>query len=189
MIESKQTIQNDVFDIEEPKKSSKKIWITVVLLILLVVIGFFVLKFPIDSGLKKGDSASISYSVTLDNGNVIDEVLPDHPKTIVVGDMKVSVIDDLLIGMKEGDNKKISISPDAWAGKYYDPSKVKKIPKILFDNLWEEVVLGRQYVLGTISGVVISVDGDGSSAKVVLDTNDPKTRQNITYKVSIIEIK
>jgi len=189
MTEQKQNVQDDVFDIEEPKKSSWKSLITLILVALLGVVGFFILKNPIASWLKDGDTVDISYSITLDDGTVVDLVTGDHPKSVVVWASDVLVFNDLLLGMKEWESKKISVSPDDWAGKYYDPWKIKKVPKVLFDNLGEEVIVWKKYSLGKISGIVLRIEWEESSAKVVLDTNDPETRQNINYEVTVIKIK
>ncbi len=182
----------DDFDIEEPQTSSKKwIW-TLLLLVLVVIVGFVIIKDPFGGSTraKLGDTVTIAYTATYENGSIYKQRTEQDPLVFVLWSATVAEwVEDQLLSMKKWQTKDFVLTPEAWFAKYYDSSKKQIIPGIIFEQIWKSAESWAYYDLWNIAGTVVSIRWSGNDQKIVLDTNPLETRQNVSYHVHLLDIK
>jgi FKBP-type peptidyl-prolyl cis-trans isomerase 2 len=129
-----------------------------VIIIVVAIAGIYYLKFY--KTVEMGDTVYVNYTGSLDTGEIFDTTLEAvamddsqpkvwwfklrtgyEPLKIVVG--KGNVLPDFemaLIGMREGQKKEITVSPERAAGAK-DPAKIKEIPLVQTLNKEEELTI------------------------------------------------
>jgi peptidylprolyl isomerase len=69
--------------------------------------------------IKAGDTISVNYTGKLENGEVFDTSEGREPITFTVGaGQLIKGFDDAVIGMKEGDTKSITVTPEEGYGEH-----------------------------------------------------------------------
>ena len=69
--------------------------------------------------IKAGDTISVNYTGKLENGEVFDTSEGREPLTFTVGaGQLIKGFDDAVIGMKEGDTKSITVTPEEGYGEH-----------------------------------------------------------------------
>jgi len=148
---------------------------------------------------KKGDFILINYTLSIKDGgkiidtnieeearknNLYDEKREYKPMLVVIGrKWVIEGLEEQLIGMSEGEEKIIEVSPEKAFG-VRDPNKIKVVPA---RDLSSKGIIPRKNMEVEIDGkraTVISVGG----GRVVLDFNHPLAGKTLVYKVSLIKI-
>lgn len=155
-------------------------------LLALLAIGSLAL-FGCDSANKvhTGDTATIEYVATFPDGTVFQS----SGISFVVGKWEVIAgLDEGVLGMKAGKTKKITITADKWYGDLYNPMKVQKISKLIFDKIKIDIKNGSFQKLGdTLEGVIKWMEKDKQGNELVLfDINPRETRDTLVYKVTLV---
>lgn len=138
---------------------------------------------------KNGDTISVHYKGTLDDGTEFDS---SHNRgetltfQIGVGQM-IPGFDSGVVGMTVGETKNITIPATEAYGERVTEA-VQQIPKTSFPENFQFIV--GQQVQGTgpngeaVTAVIITEDTEG----VTLDFNHPLAGKNLNFEVELVEI-
>jgi peptidylprolyl isomerase len=139
---------------------------------------------------KKGDTISVHYTGTFEDGKVFDSSEGKLPLQFEVGKGEViKGFDDAVLGMDVNEEKEITIKPEEAYGKR-EEKLVQHVPRAVFgENAYKlkaGVVLGLKDPSGrTINASVADVSED----KVTLDLNHPLAGKTLKFKIKVVEIK
>ena len=134
------------------------------------------------------DTVNISYTVTLESGEVIEKVPATKPVTVPIGSGKVSMaVEASLLGMHPGETRTVTIQPEDAHGPHYE-GLVQNIDRSIFAGKVDPkpgMVLSLtvkkdgmdQQVPATITAV--------SEESVTVDYNHPLAGKVITYSVTL----
>ena len=138
--------------------------------------------------LQNGDGVFVHYVGTLDDGTVFDKTDEENPVSFLVGaDTILPDINKAFIGMKEGDEKKITIAPEDAFGKW-DEGQVKKLSLLLLDG--QEPQIGQVVKLNMEEGTpdqygkIVNFGG----LTMDVDLNHPLAGKTLHYTIKIIKI-
>lgn len=181
-------LEDDV-EIKEPRKGGKWIF-TILLVVALAIVAFVLWKNPFGGTIAAGDTVTISYVATYENGDVFEAKWVDAPVTFEVGGKQVIPgLSTAVQGMKDGAEKTVKISPKDGYAKYYDPGMVQNIPDVLFRNLREDVVVGKYIKIADLEWVIKDIKEEGGLDVVVLDANPRETWQDLTYDITVLGVQ
>ena len=130
-----------------------------------------------------GDTVTVHYRGTLDNGEEFDSSRGQEPLTFVVGKGQViSGFDDAVRGLSVGQGAKVRLEPDKAYGQYDD--------KLIFE------VPSAQSPEGLKAGDRVRL-GNGAPAVIVevtpqivrVDANHPLAGKALTFEIELVAIK
>jgi FKBP-type peptidyl-prolyl cis-trans isomerase SlyD len=134
--------------------------------------------------ITKHKVASIHYTLTDNDGNVLDSSSGREPLTYIQG------IGNLIAGMEEGLEGKtkgekfnLKVSPEKGYG-VKDDALTQKVPRSAFGT--QEVKVGMQFQ--TNQGGVVTVTHVGL-AEITVDANHPLAGVEINFAVEVLEIR
>jgi FKBP-type peptidyl-prolyl cis-trans isomerase 2 len=137
--------------------------------------------------ISDGSTVSIEYTLTLDNGEVIDSNVDGEPLTYEQGKGQIiSGLETELLGMGEGDAKKVSVPPETG----YGPVREEAILTLNRDQLPKEAQTVGAQIQGqgpngqTLQGKV----ADLTAEKATLDFNHPLAGENLHFEVKILKV-
>lgn len=135
-----------------------------------------------DEIIKRGDKIKVFYTGHLDDGSTFDTNEGKEPLSFDVGSGQViKGFEDAVVGMKEGENKSITIPPAEAYGERHD-EMVVKIPKTQFQG---EVNKGTMVSSNNgMKATVIDVDEND----VTLDFNFPLAGKTLKFDIKIAKI-
>jgi FKBP-type peptidyl-prolyl cis-trans isomerase 2 len=137
---------------------------------------------------KAGDTVSIHYKGTLDDGSVFDSSEGRDPLQFTVGSGQIIPgLDKALPGMAVGDEKTVNVvSAEAYGAK--DPNATQPVPR---DQFPPDIPLeiGTQLQVQTPNGQmmtvsIVEVDDDN----VTLDANHPLAGKDLTFAITLVAI-
>lgn len=135
---------------------------------------------------ENGNLVQVHYTGTFDDGTVFDSSEGKDPLEVLAGaGMLIKGFDDALIGMKDGEEKEITIEPKDAYGEPND-MLVQKIPRSeLSDEITPEVgmVLGVKAPTGQVFPATIK---EVSDDEIVLDANHPLAGKTLHFKLSMV---
>ena len=136
--------------------------------------------------IDQGTKVTMSFSLGLENGEIIDSNFDTQPATFIVGDGNLLPGFEMpLKGLKAGDQGEFVISPENAFGQR-NPENMQQLARDNFDQ--ESLNIGDVFSFQNgedeLPGVVIEI-GDDS---VKVDFNHPLAGRNIIFKVDIIEV-
>ena len=136
---------------------------------------------------------SLTYTLTLSNGEIADEATTAHPFTFIHGiGQTLEAFDKNLEGLKAGDEFSFSLGADDAYGESSEGNLVD-LPKSVFsgpdvppDLLTVGNMVPMQDQDGTpLNGVILSIDTD----TVRMDFNHPLAGQALNFTGKIIEVR
>ena len=134
------------------------------------------------------DTVSISYTVTIPSGEVIDSVPDNQPITLVIGSGRIlKAVEASLMGLEPGRTRTVHILPEDAYGPHY---------KALVHDVARSSFAGRiDPKPGMLLSLAIEKDGvdqqvpatvlAASSETVTIDYNHPLAGRTITYAVKL----
>ena len=133
--------------------------------------------------IDQGTKVTMSFSLGLENGEIIDSNFDTQPATFILGDGNLLPGFEMpLKGLKAGDQGEFVISPENAFGQR-NPENMQQLARDNFDQ--ESLNIGDVFSFqngeGELPGVVIEI-GDDS---VKVDFNHPLAGRNIIFKVDI----
>ena len=142
--------------------------------------------------IKKGDNVKVEYEGRFENGEIFDSSSHgdhSHPLEFEVGSGKVIAgFDNSMIGMKEGEEKEIKISPKEAYGEP-NPQMIKEFPREALPKD-QEPREGMVIVLGTPDGRQFPAKiAEVTKDKVKIDLNHPLAGKTLIFKIKIVEVK
>ena len=139
-----------------------------------------------------GDKVTIDYEGTLDSGEVFDSTKHgdhSHPFTFTAGAGEVIPgFDKGVLGMKEGEEKKITIPPNEAYGEY-DASLRQEIPREAVPSE-KEPKPGMMLVMEMPEGYRVPVQIVAVSEKVItIDLNHLLAGKNLHFSIKVLSIE
>ena len=138
---------------------------------------------------QQGDRIRIEYTGYLDDGQIFDSTeRHGFPMKLTVGEgVFLDVFEQALLGMEEGETKKIRLSPPEAYGEYrYE--KIELIPREQLPTK-NELEVGNLLILQDTDGNEIPTKVlEFTDTEVTLDFNHPLAGITLNYRVTIIEI-
>lgn len=138
--------------------------------------------------IAKDKVVSIDYTLTGDQGNVIDTSQGKEPLAYLHGAGNIIPgLETALEGKNQGDQVKVSIAPDDAYGPK-DDRLIQQVPRTAFQGV-EQVQAGMQFQANTQQGprliTVVDVQGD----QVTIDANHPLAGQTLHFDVNVVGIR
>ncbi|MBI2145485.1 peptidylprolyl isomerase [Candidatus Woesearchaeota archaeon] len=135
-----------------------------------------------------GSKVSVEYKGMLEDGTVFDSSEGKEPIGFTVGSNEViKGFDDAVIGMKKGEEKKITITPENGYGER-DERLMQEIPRSVFP---QEMKLekGMGFSFRTPDGrVVHATVADSTSETVTVDMNHPLAGRNLIFELKLVNV-
>ena len=131
---------------------------------------------------------TLHFSLSLDNGEVVDSTFDKQPASFQVGDGNLLPgFEQALFGLKAGDRRQLQITPEQGFGEP-NPANVQVIPRSQF----ADIELAEGLVIGfagggdsELPGLIKSFD-DGL---VTVDFNHPLAGKTLSFEVEIIKVE
>jgi FKBP-type peptidyl-prolyl cis-trans isomerase 2 len=151
-----------------------------------------------DDVISEGDDVKVNYTGSFEDGEIFDSSLeekvkgtdshnPDRkyePLSVKVGaGQLIKGFDNALLGMKNGDEKEITIPPEEAYGNF-DENLIQQVPIDAFKDAGitpkEDLVLQTQAGVGKITKV--------NEKDVEMDFNSPMAGKTLVFKIKIEEV-
>jgi FKBP-type peptidyl-prolyl cis-trans isomerase SlyD len=139
--------------------------------------------------IQNGVVVSLEYTLTLDDGEVVDEATADAPLEYLHGaDNIIPGLEKALTGLKIGDRKQVVIQPEEGYGEY-DPEDMEEVERSLFPDdleLEEGMMLTMSDENDNLFDAVV-VDYDDEI--VTLDFNHPLAGETLHFTVRVLALR
>lgn len=136
----------------------------------------------------KGSKVSVNYTGKFDDGTVFDSSEGKEPISFTVGGGQViKGFDDAVVGMKKGEAKKITITPQEGYGDR-DEKLQQQVPRSVFP---QEMKLekGMGFSFKTPTGQVIHATITEANAEAVtVDMNHPLAGRNLIFDLKVVDV-
>jgi FKBP-type peptidyl-prolyl cis-trans isomerase SlyD len=135
----------------------------------------------------------ITYTLTLDSGEIADQATSEHPFVFIHGiGQTLEAFDQNLHGLESGTEFKFSLNAEEGYGKS-SPQMVIDIARAVFDGPEvpkDLLELGNMVPMqdqdgNPMNGIVLAVD----SEKVKMDFNHPLADQNLHFSGTVISVR
>lgn len=138
---------------------------------------------------KTGDTVSIHYTGTLNDGSTFDSSDGRDPLEFTVGSGQIIPgLDKALPGMTVGDKKTVEIPADEAYGQRQEEA-LQTVPR---EQIPAEIPLdiGTQLQVQTPTGEVMPVMvAEVTEAEVTLDANHPLAGKDLNFAIELVDIK
>ena len=141
------------------------------------------------SQVKEGDTISIHYTGTLDDGTVFDSSEGSQPLSFVVGSGEViEGFDEGVRGMEVDETRDITIAPEQAYGQYYE-ELVKVVPRSAFPpNVIPSVGLGFELQLPSGQSMPVRII-EVEDEDVTIDANHLLAGETLYFKVRLVSME
>jgi FKBP-type peptidyl-prolyl cis-trans isomerase SlyD len=132
--------------------------------------------------------ASIQYTVSDEEGQIIDSSEGGEPLVFLVGAQNViQGLEEALLGKNVGDQLKTTVEPAKAYGEY-NPEGVQEVPMDAFEGV-DDIETGMAFTAETEQGpmnlIVTGIEGD----MVTVDGNHPLAGKALTFDVTIEAVR
>ncbi len=138
---------------------------------------------------KAGDTASIHYTGTFDDGETFDSSEGREPLRFTVGAGEIIPgLDKEIEGMEVGEKKTVKIAAEDAYGQH-DPARLRAFPR---SDIPENIPLepGIQLQMQTPDGQMMIVTvAEVTDDEVVLDANHPLAGKDLTFEVELVAVE
>ena len=136
---------------------------------------------------KKGDTVKVEYVGKLEDGTIFDS--SEHhgkPLEFTIGDGQViEAFENAFIGMSEGDEKEITISPPQAYGDY-NPELVKALPREYFPPD-QDIQPGMMFTMKLENGHQIPVRiSSVDETTITVDLNPPLAGKTLIFQIKLV---
>ena len=136
--------------------------------------------------IEQGTKVTMSFSLALENGELIDSNFDSEPATFILGDGNLLPgFEAPLQGLKAGDQGEFVIAPENAFGQR-NPENIQQLARDNFGH--QAITVGDVFSFqngdGELPGVVVEIGSD----LVKVDFNHPLAGRNIIFKVDIVEV-
>ncbi|MDV0442989.1 FKBP-type peptidyl-prolyl cis-trans isomerase [Methanorbis rubei] len=148
-----------------------------------------------DQTAKVNDTVNVFYTLTLEDGMVAESNVGKTPLTFVVGSGRVvKGFDDAILGMKPGETKTVTLTPDLAYGEY-SYNTYADVPISMaetYNNGPIEIgstFLMYDYSTGAIQvvlGEVVIIDNESNMTRVVI--NAPYAGKTLIFEITLDSI-
>ncbi len=132
--------------------------------------------------------ASIHYTLTDDQGRVIDKSPQSRPLSYLHGAGNiVPGLEKALAGRKPGDSLEVDVKPEEAYGARNE-NLVQAVPREAFSSVGE-VEPGMQFNVQTDGGPLLVTVVDVGDAQVRIDANHPLAGRNLHFAVEVADVR
>lgn len=137
---------------------------------------------------KKGDTAAVHYTGSLEDGTIFDSSKDREPLQFIIGDGKlISGFEEAVVGMSPGESKKVTLSAEEAYGPHR-PELTVEVEKKQFPPEMNPQV-GQHLQIPQSNGEVVNVRVTGlDDSSVTLDANHPLAGKDLTFQIDLIEL-
>lgn len=140
-----------------------------------------------DKTAKEGSTVKVHYTGSFEDGKVFDSSEGREPMQFTLGESKlIKGFESAVVGMKEGEEKTISLEPKDAYGERNDKLQQEIPVKAL--NIKGEPKPGMVLTLrdpqGHVAQAFVTKVGNG---KITIDLNHPLAGKNLKFKIKIVE--
>ncbi len=137
--------------------------------------------------IKQGDTIKVEYTGTLDDGSVFDTSEGKEPLEFQVGSGQIiKGFDEAVVGMAEGEEKKISISSEDAYGQQREELK-QKVPRSALPQDQEPKV-GMMLTLNSPQGQMPATITEVNDNEIVIDLNHPLAGKNLNFDIKVVGV-
>ena len=137
---------------------------------------------------QEGDTVTVIYQASLEDGSVFDAAEEDDPLIFVLGDGDVLPgFENAVLGMQVGERKIVQVPPEEGYGLHEE----RLVDNVSLDALPKGVPIkvGNQLEITSEDGTqyrlqVVQVDND----RVTLDANHPLAGHSLTFQIELLAI-
>lgn len=137
---------------------------------------------------KSGDTVSIHYKGTLEDGTVFDSSEGRDPLQFEVGSGQIIPgLDEAIPGMSIGDKKSVTVPPEQAYGDA-NPDAIQSVPR---DTVPDEldIAVGMPLQVQTQDGRQVPVTvKEITDDTVVLDANHPLAGKTLTFDIELVAV-
>ena len=139
--------------------------------------------------IAKNKAVSIQYTLTNEQGEVIDSSVGSAPLEYLQGAQNIIVgLENALEGKAKGDELEVSIEPEDAYGEY-SPELIATLSRSMFEGV-DTLEVGMQFHASAPDGgmqivTVRDVEGD----EVTVDGNHPLAGQVLNFKVKVMDVR
>ncbi|HEY9036572.1 MAG TPA: peptidylprolyl isomerase [Pseudomonadales bacterium] len=138
--------------------------------------------------ITQGSRVTLHFTLTLENGDVVESTVDRAPGTLVVGDGSLLPgFEAVLIGMTAGEQKRIAMAAEDAFGPHR-PENLQRVPRARFVGLALEPGLMVDFADQgghSLPGVVVGID----DREVTVDFNHPLAGRSMAFDVDIIAVE
>ena len=138
---------------------------------------------------KEGRNVRVHYKGTLNDGTVFDSSY-DRGETInftVGGGQMIPGFENAIDGMRVGETKKVSLTPNESYGDY-DPNAIRDVPKTSFPEDFDFIEGG--VVAGTANGMPLKgTINEVKDDTVLIDFNHPMAGKDLNFEIELVEVE
>lgn len=132
--------------------------------------------------------ATIHYTLTDDDGQVIDKSPQERPLSYLHGAGNiVPGLEQALEGKNPGDSLKVQVTPEQGYGQRND-ALVQDVPREAFQGV-EKVEPGMQFRAQTQGGPLLVTVVEVGDAQVRIDGNHPLAGRNLNFAVEVADVR
>lgn len=130
----------------------------------------------------------IDYTLTDDQGNVIDSSKGGEPMAYIQGmNNIIPGLENALAGKQAGDSLQVSVAPDEGYGERNDAMQ-QEVPREMFDGA-DEIQVGMQFHASNGDDMhVVTVVGV-TDTHITVDGNHPLAGQTLNFDVTIVDVR
>lgn len=137
---------------------------------------------------KAGDTVSIHYTGTLEDGSEFDSYAGREPLQFTIGSGRIIPgFEEAVIGMAPGDSKTVTIPSE----EAYGPYREEMVQEVTRSSLPPELTpqIGMQLRAATASGQPVTLTVvDMSESAITVDANHPLAGKDLTFDIKLLEI-
>lgn len=137
---------------------------------------------------KAGDTVSIHYTGTLEDGSEFDSSAGREPLQFTIGSGRIIPgFEEAVIGMAPGDSKTVTIPSE----EAYGPYREEMVQEVTRSSLPPELTpqIGMQLRAATASGQPVTLTVvDMSESAITVDANHPLAGKDLTFDIKLLEI-
>jgi peptidylprolyl isomerase len=142
------------------------------------------------SVIKSGDKIQVHYKGTLEDGTIFDDSeSKGTPLDFTVGsDQIIPGFEQAVIGMREGETKEITVSPNEGYGEP-NPEYIREFPRDQIPKDMEEPQEGMVLQVGTPDGqTAIATIKSVAKKNIILDLNHPLAGKTLKFTIKVLKI-
>lgn len=137
--------------------------------------------------ITKDTVATLSYTVTETNGQVVGRTQPDEPVTALIGHgFLIRGLEKALEGHKKGDEFAIQLEPKDSYGEY-DKNLVQTIDRAMFGDF--EIAVGNVFEADSEHGPMAVVIKEINDKTVVVDGNHPLAGKTLNFLIVVEDVR
>lgn len=136
--------------------------------------------------IELGDTITLNCKGTLESGQVVTDSAQDGPITFKVGEFDlINGLNEVVVGMTEGDSKEVTFSPEQAFGEY-DETKLVGYP---VEQLPGETAVGTRFKDDQTDNIWTVREIREAEGLAVLDGNHILAGQNLVFHINVLKVE